>query len=139
MNKLYIFFMILLILPLVFGAEDVPIKTEITISYSNNTGILKITGENLEWTRLINTSDSFSEDTEIIMIRKFGNFTELSRMMDVCQEQLNFTQKWKDCIELNGELDVKIREMINGTAYQECLNNNTEIKHKYELEKISDT
>jgi len=138
MNKLIAFFVILLI-PVVFAGENVPIKTEINVKIDN--GMIKITGENFEWSKLLNITNNsvmdINEDIEIILIREFGNMTELSRLMDSCAENLNFTQKWKECIELNSELDIRIRQMINGTAYEECMKNNTELKYQWNLDKVN--
>jgi len=150
MMKMKIKFLILaiLLIPAVFGLEDTLVKTHITIEMLDS-NTLRVTGENLEWAKTINLTEivegnttryeleKFKEDLEIILIRKFGNYTEVTELLSVCRDNLNYSDKWKECIELNRKVTIDnlnmLNNMVNKTEYDNCLMNNTNLQHSCDI------
>jgi len=114
MKKLYIILIILILLPLVFALENVPVTSNIDVKIENN--VLKIKGENLDWSKSLNISSNGSiqnidENLELIIVRAFGNLTELSRLMEICEEKIDSVNDLLSCQNTTIKLDLKIREI----------------------------
>jgi len=125
-------FVIILMLPTVITLGDESlIRTTIKIKFDKldqNEAILTIEGENLQWSRTIfynssenatGLSDSWIEDIELILIRTLGNYSEVQYAILECNQMANFSYEWRECVELNNQLDIMIiNEMINKTIYE---------------------
>jgi len=144
--SLFICFSLLMLLPLVVALGDESlIRTDIKIKFDKlgrDEAILTIEGENLQWSKTIfyNSSenatglpDSWVEEIEIVLIRTLGNYSEVQYAILECNQMANFSQEWRECIELNNQLDIMIiNEMINRSIYESEKANLTEEKNKWE-------
>lgn len=125
----------------VLALEKIPIKIEIKVSIENN--VLRITGENLDWSKSLNltgnsTIQNISENLELIIIRDFGNISEISNLMDACKNNLNFTDKWQKCLESRLALEIDcIENKINKSNYDNCIANLTEQKNQFDINLVT--
>lgn len=133
MYKLIII-MFLFLMPITSAVDDTIIHAEITFTYDVESNIVRITGENLDWAETLNDSD-VSQELDLILVRDIANYTEVTALMDICKENLNYSQRWQDCIDLNLDLDEQVRNSVNQSIYDECVTNVTSTYHKCELEK----
>jgi len=137
MNKIYLGMLLLLILvPTALALETSIIKTEIDVTWNDATKLFTINGENLDWSRTLNTTD-FTTTLEILMARDLGNYSEVTNLMEVCEMNMNFSYKWEVCTEKLLEEHLKTFSMVNETDYDACIVNLTTCKSDKELEIVT--
>jgi len=139
-----IIFILMLVFPTVDAyREDSLVKTNIKVKFDrDNTDSARIIieGENLEWSKSILYNDtldnstnttqglpnSWVEDLEIIMIRQFGNFSDVQYAIIECNQMANFSDKWEICLDQRTGLELRIaNEMINKTLFEDMKDNLT--------------
>jgi len=147
MKKLILFSLIFLLalttITTVLAWEESLIKVPIKIKWDvddKNTARIVIEAENLQWSRTIyynntinkatNQSDglpsSWIEDLEIILIRKFGNYTDVQYAISECNKMANFSDKWAACLEQRTNFELQIlNEMINISEHNNITTNLT--------------
>jgi len=145
MKKLILFSLIFLLVSVstVIAFDESLIKVPITVKWdvdNKNTARIIIEGENLQWSKTISYNNTINnatnqsaglpsgwvENLEIIIIQKFGNYTDVQYAIEECSKAINFTQEWKECVELNNKLDLMmINKMVNKSIYENMKQNLT--------------
>ncbi len=161
MKKLILFSLIFLFtlttITTVLAWEESLIKVPIRIKWDvddKNTARIVIEGENLQWSKTIHYDTTINNDTnqtiglpsawiedlEIILIRKFGNYTDVQYAIMECNKMANFSDKWEMCLEQRTYFELQIlNEMVNKSDY-ENLENNLSIKiDEWKTKYSSDT
>jgi hypothetical protein len=141
---------ILLTVPFATAAVNDIIKTQIHVELDKNTGVLRITGEGLNWAKTLNLvtvnntnttsltlGEGISDDLEILMLRSFGNMTDIENLVQLCNNKFNFTEKWESCIKLNSNLSVQMMDMVNKSSYDMCLSNVSTTINNCEIDKLT--
>lgn len=127
------------------------VKTSVHISWDRNgenEAVLTVTGENLNWvkTLIYNSSvkdnetgemygmpGTWSEDLEILMVREFGNYTDVLYVINECNEMANFSRQWETCNIQREECIIDaLNNKVNKTTYDEDIGNLTEQKESCE-------
>jgi hypothetical protein len=132
------------------------IRTNIKVKFIRDNAkqaTLTVTGENLAWSKTINYDSSidnrsnetkgfsdFTEELEVLMLRKFGNYSDVQYAINDFRQSANYSNLWKQCIDQRTEFELQIaNEMINKSKHEKIENNLTtlynDLKTTCEIDK----
>lgn len=107
---IYVLIALLIITP-VMATENVIIKTNINMTYDENTSTLRIMGENLNWAKTLCvfncTNSTWTNNLELLMLREMGNLSDITNLfdkLDVCLNQMNYTDKYLKVMQVNSNV-----------------------------------
>ncbi len=150
--------LVFLILPLVLaegiGDESI-ITTGIQVQFDTSNpeeARLIISGENLIWSKTITYNrtvlenhttpfgfgEAWTENLEIIMIRRLGNYSDVQYAIIECNKMANFSREWRICVDQRERYEIQIlNDMINKSEYESLKNNMTEQISSLEVDRNS--
>jgi len=143
---------------LAFEDDKSVMRTEIQVTFDRNSpdeAVLTIDGENLHWSKTIKYNDSvkdnetgevyglpatWNENLEILMVREFGNYTDVQYEILRCNEMANFSNQWLLCRDQRDYFELQMmNNMINKTIYDDDVSNLTIERNNWENKYNTET